>query len=130
LYVLLLKLVPVVLSAAPLVAAAFPWGEMDDQALWGHVLWTPFLSGYRLKDVVLNVLVTLPVGLAAAAVIRRHPLLTAVAIATVVSVLCEWAQVYAPDRYPSGTDVVCNALGAATGVALLEAGWPDWTARG
>lgn len=123
-------MVPVVLAAAPLFAAAFPWGEMGDQPIWSHILWTPFPYGYPLKDIVLNVLVTLPIGLAAAAMIRRHPLLTAVAIATMVSVLCEWAQVYAPDRYPSGTDVICNALGAAAGVALLEAGWPDWTARG
>jgi glycopeptide antibiotics resistance protein len=69
----------------------------------------------------LNFLVTLPIGLTAAAVVRRRPLANALAVAVAVSVACEWAQVYASARFPSGTDVFNNTVGAATGVFLLKA---------
>jgi glycopeptide antibiotics resistance protein len=114
------KLLTVLLAAAPLFAAAFPWGEMTDEAEWWRVLWLPFVSGYRVKDVILNVLITLPVGVAAAIVVRRRPLATALGVTVAVSTACEWAQVYAPDRYPSGTDIFCNVAGAVAGVLFVE----------
>ena len=124
----LVKLLTVILAAAPLLAAAFPWGDMSHEAEWWRVRWLPFVSGYRVKDVILNVLITTPVGLAAAASIKRHPSLAAVLVTLCVSILCEWAQIYAPDRYPSGTDVLCNVLGATAGVLVLRVGWPQWSA--
>ena len=124
-----LRLVAVLAAALPLVAAAFPWNDITRDPHWHRVLWTPFLSGYRVKDAILNILVTVPIGVTAGAIVRRRAWLTASAVAGAVSVFCEFAQVFAPDRFPSGTDVFCNVLGAGLGVLLLEFRWPEWSAR-
>ena len=116
------------LASGPLLAAAFPWLEMSAHADWARVPWVPLLSGFKATDALLNFLITIPIGVAAAVVARR-PFLTAVSVTTVVSVVCEFAQVYAPDRFPSTTDVFCNGAGAVFGVHLLKARWPERSAR-
>ena len=121
------RLLPAV-AALPLLAAAFPWTDLTREPSWHRVLWVPFLSGYRIKDVILNVLVTVPIGLACGVARHRLAWLTAVGTAGVVSLFCELAQVFAPDRFPSGTDVLCNVLGAAFGLAVIKAGWPALSA--
>jgi VanZ family protein len=74
-------------------------------------------------------MITVPVGLAAKAVIAAHPVRAAVVVAFAISCLCEWAQVFESGRFPSATDVVCNTLGAALGVVLVQVRHAPWIRR-
>ena len=65
----------------------------------------------RVRDIVLNLLLFAPLGLASALQLR-FPVIAAALIAFVVSLLGEWLQVYSHSRFPSATDLVCNVCGA------------------
>jgi glycopeptide antibiotics resistance protein len=123
-------LIPLFLASLPLLAAAFPLTDLSTDAQWSRVRWIPFVSGFKPEDAALNLLITIPLGIVAAAVVPRNPLRTALVTAVAISSLCELAQIFAPSRFPSGTDVFCNALGAATGVAVARMGTVAWAAFG
>jgi VanZ family protein len=63
------------------------------------------------SDVLFNLLLYIPLG----AALGRRKLISVVAIAGGVSILAECVQLFYPDRYPSLTDIVANAMGAALG---------------
>lgn len=73
---------------------------------------------FSLRDAVLNVVLFLPLGfvyqLSRPQRERAHAL-GAFAAGLVLSGLIETAQVFAPERYPSLSDLLTNALGAALG---------------
>jgi VanZ family protein len=90
--------------------------------------WPPEFNRYILRDVVLNVILYVPVGLAATLVLlRRHSRVlsagAAVLLAVGVSLSMEILQVYEPRRDPSSLDVLTNGIGGAMGVLMaLSAG--------
>lgn len=76
---------------------------------------------FGLRDAVLNVVLFLPLGfvyqLSRPERERAHALRAFVA-GLVLSGLIETAQVFAPERYPSLSDLLTNALGAALGAVF------------
>jgi VanZ family protein len=85
--------------------------------------WPAEWTRYVLRDVVLNVILYVPPGLAAAMVfLRRHSrtmsALAAILLAFAVSASMELLQVYAPMRQPSSLDVLTNSMGGALGVLI------------
>lgn len=89
-----------------------PWGDFQGHTHWDEVGWIPFMSPpVRVRDIVLNLLLFAPLGLASALQLR-FPVIAAALIAFVVSLFGEWLQVYSHSRFPSATDLVCNICGA------------------
>jgi glycopeptide antibiotics resistance protein len=110
-----------VLAIALIVIAVFPWGDFQGHTHWSKVGWIPFVSKpLRLPDVVANIVLFAPFG-AAFGRLKRGPraLLLATVCGAALSLLGETAQLYSHTRFPSATDLVCNAAGAALGAVLV-----------
>jgi hypothetical protein len=85
---------------------------------------------YRYQDIIINVLGFVPFGFFGLGYFlsiqslfgssRRLSLLV-IFIGSVMSLTIELLQVYLPNRYSSLTDLNCNTLGTAFGVALFQA---------
>lgn len=94
------------------------------------------LRGYVVTDVVVNVALFVPVGIGLAGVISSRWRSTTAAVVAValaggalLASAVEIVQGLSLVRYPSVTDVVANATGAAIGAfATARRGW--WTERG
>lgn len=81
--------------------------------------WTLFV----LRDIILNFVIYLPLGLTAFLALRRRAsrsfaALIAIALGYLLSVSMELLQVYVPGRDPSLLDVLMNTLGAAAGAGF------------
>jgi VanZ family protein len=82
--------------------------------------WPGEWNRYVLRDIVLNVIIYMPLGLAAALAFRRRhsrslAATAAIAFGFLLSVSMELLQVYVPGRDPSLLDVLTNTLGTAAG---------------
>ncbi len=93
-------------------------------AVWSG--WPAEWDRYTVRDVILNVILYVPLGLAAAMVfLRRHAravaAMAAILLAAGVSAAMELAQVYEPGRDPSSLDVLTNLLGGVVGVCVAVA---------
>ena len=103
-------------------AALWPWGDFQGHTHWTNVGWIPFVSPpVRLRDIIGNVLLFMPMGAAVAVNCRPgRRLRYAVIGGLAVSFLGEWSQLYSHGRFPSATDLVCNGAGAYLGAALIQ----------
>ena len=99
--------------------ADFPWGDLQNHGHWQRVGWIPFVSPYRLRDMVLNTMLCAPLG-GFAGRMFRWPLPSAFLLTLVLSLTGEWAQIYSHTRVPSATDVACNVAGALLAAALAQ----------
>ena len=91
---------------------------------WSGVAWIPFVSPpVKLRDIVQNVLLFVPFGyfLAVRCDARwsKRCALAVVLVAAALSAALEALQLFVPERFPSTTDIVCNAAGAAIGLSIL-----------
>jgi VanZ family protein len=82
--------------------------------------WPGEWDRYVLRDIVLNVVIYMPLGLAAVLAFRRRhsrsrAATAAIAFGFLLSVSMELLQVYVPGRDPSLLDVLTNTLGTAAG---------------
>jgi VanZ family protein len=85
--------------------------------------WPAEWTRYTVRDVFLNVILYVPLGLAAAMVfLRRHSrkgaATAAIMLAFAVSASMELLQVFEPRRDPSSLDVLTNTVGGAIGVLI------------
>ena len=81
-------------------------------------------GGFGLLELVANVVMFVPLGVAVAAVAvqgGRPRILTAAAVAFIVATLVESAQIFLPTRRPSWVDVLANTVGGVLGALLLPA---------
>ena len=104
------------------LSAALPVSGCRGYAAWETVAWIPFASPpVRVRDIVLNVILYVPLG---AAIVRsgiwRRPLIPALSLALLLSVFTEFVQLYSLKRFPAMQDVVCNVAGAAAGALLVS----------
>jgi VanZ family protein len=88
--------------------------------------WPSEWNRYIARDVLLNVILYVPLGLAAAMVfLRRHSravsVAAAIGLAFAVSAGMELLQVYEPHREPSSLDILTNILGGAVGAFIALA---------
>jgi glycopeptide antibiotics resistance protein len=101
------------------LATTWPLSNFQLHAHWASVEWIPFTKFVRPFDVVANVLLFLPFGVAfgwGGTTNRR--IVRAVAWALVCSLAVELGQTYTHDRVASVTDLLTN-----TGGAWLGAYW-------
>jgi VanZ family protein len=104
---------------ALIVVVAFPFADFVGHSHWSRVAWIPFAShSVNAFDVLANVAVAVPAGAALAARYQTSSI-TAGLVVGGVAVLCEWAQVYAHNRFATSTDVLCNIAGAMVGSAAI-----------
>ena len=85
---------------------------------------------FLLRDGLLNVLLYMPLGLAAAMVARRRASarvagMLALCLGGALSLTMEVLQFYVPGRMPSLIDVVTNSAGTAIGVFVALIVWPE-----
>ena len=124
-----------------LYGSLYPWkfqflGLTLGQAFWRVFYeWPAQLHFDILKDMALNVVVYAPLGLTGylsfTSGFRWTRALAPVAIGFVLSLGVETLQSFLP-RQPSGMDLLCNTLGAGTGVAIAaayESALARWFAR-
>ena len=110
----------VVVTALLALIVIFPWGDFQGHTHWDEVGWIPFASPpIRVRDIVLNFMLFMPLG-TASALHYRTPVLAAGLIACVVSLFGEWLQVYSHSRFPSATDLVCNIGGALIAAWIIQ----------
>ena len=116
------------LSVAVIAAAVVPWHDFQGHTHWGKVTWLPFVSGpLRLRDVVANVLLFVPLGAAVARGSSTHHMIrNATLVGAGVSLVGEWAQVYSHSRFPSATDLVNNMCGAVLAASTVRAWRRRW----
>lgn len=106
-----------------LIVSTFPW--IGGEPNWHRVRWIPLLevmhSFRRMFDAVANVVFYIPLGLAyvtmrSSSVPRL--IMEAGLLSLLLSVGCEFIQIFSPFRYPSMTDVVTNSVGGLLGAAI------------
>jgi glycopeptide antibiotics resistance protein len=109
-----------VIWIALIVVVVVPWGALERRAHWERVAWIPFVSPpVEISDVTGNVFFYLPYGIVAAGEVAEtlSPVLSVTASAILLSLAGEFTQVFSNSRYPSMTDVTCNAVGAFIGAS-------------
>jgi glycopeptide antibiotics resistance protein len=106
------------------LSVTLPWTSFRSHAHWDRVGWIPFRSGaVRLPDLAENLILYVPLGWWWARHAPTRPsraLANATVTAALLSLACEWAQVYSHGRFPSSTDVFMNTVGAVLGVLLFD----------
>ena len=116
----LTALLTLLVTAGLTLAAIVPWGDFTDHTHWDEVGWIPFVSQpWRVRDVILNLLLCAPLGVASALTFR-YGLLAAGATSLTISLVGEWLQVYSHGRFPSATDLVCNVCGALAAALVVR----------
>jgi VanZ family protein len=99
-------------------------GEHPLLAVWNG--WPPEWNRYVLRDILLNIILYVPLGLAAAMVfLRRHSraisAAAAILLAFALSAGMEILQAYEPRREPSSLDVLTNVMGGTLGALIALA---------
>src|ERR671913_1582728 len=100
------------LSLLIIGAADVPWGDFQAHAHWSNV--RVLFSAARPSDVVVNVFLFLPFGLALRSELGASTAAVA-GIAFTVATLAEGSQVFSHSRIPAVLDVLCNVTGALMG---------------
>jgi glycopeptide antibiotics resistance protein len=106
-----------VLWTGVIVLLVFPWTSLQNHTHWPRVSWIPFVSPpFRIRDIVVNVLLYVPWGYFGARSIRCARRVWIVsALAALLSLATEASQLYSHGRFPSATDLTCNIFGAFAG---------------
>lgn len=96
---------------------SLPWLGFTPVPQWDRVHWIPFGDpADKLRDVVLNGLLFVPLGFAVSRRRRLVPgIVLSAAMALSISVAAEATQLFSTRRFPSATDVAAAALGAMAG---------------
>lgn len=96
-----------------------PWESWQDHPHWSRVVWVPFLTPpWKLRDIVGNVVLYLPLGWWWMRQGWRPAVSGAVTAALVLSLGTEASQMFSHRRVPSTTDLVTNVCGAWLGARL------------
>jgi len=105
-----------------LIVSIYPCGDLHAHPHWEKVDWVPFKGLWRsaglLIDAVENVLLYVPLGFfyGQSRLHSRRPVVIKVALLSVLlSVGCEFLQVFCHDRHPTMTDVAMNLTGGVLG---------------
>jgi uncharacterized membrane protein YdcZ (DUF606 family) len=115
----LLRAAAAMAGVALVVVATLPH-DWQDHSHWARVNWWPFLTGVvRPRDLFLNVLLFVPLGIALQWRKPHDARRSALVVAALLSASMELTQVWSHDRFPSATDVVMNVAGCILGAHLL-----------
>lgn len=100
-----------------------PWGDIQDHTHWYKVTWVPFSAPLKPVDVVGNIVAFIPFGALSTLTFgtgKWWDWLIGIALALLLALGAEAAQLYSHLRFPSATDLSANVLGAALGVWLVR----------
>lgn len=78
--------------------------------------WSNTLDRRFLADIIVNIVLYVPLGMAGYLAFRKHRIAGPVVLGMVLSACIEMAQLFVPGRYCSAVDLVNNTLGSALGV--------------
>ncbi len=109
-----------ILSVILFITTGGPWSSFVGHSHWATVEWVPFSRGIYPFDIVANVTLFLPLGLALAWGRSRRALLYATLAGAALSIAIELYQVYTHGRIATATDVLTNTCGTALGATLAE----------
>lgn len=109
---------PVLLWTGVIILLVVPWYSWQTHPHWERVQWSPVTSSFKLRDVVGNLLLYLPLGYLARRRWPEAPVGRLVGLALILSLATEWTQVFSHLRFPSMRDVLLNVLGAWAGAVL------------
>ncbi|HTL62080.1 MAG TPA: VanZ family protein [Nitrospira sp.] len=106
-----------------IVLCTFPWWVESPR--WARVRWIPLVDMFRsyrlLRDALANCFLYVPLGFAYARMQGTYHLKfvgEAAIVGFLLSVACEFYQIFSPVRFPSMTDVVMNTIGAFAGALI------------
>lgn len=111
--------------AVPLAVIAllttWPW-RLEDHAHWDAVEWIPFTRFVRPRDLIANIGLFVPLGVAYAwGGTGRRVVAQAVLAGLACSLAAELAQVFMHGRAPTVTDLIANTTGAWLGARWVVA---------
>jgi len=114
---------------AAIIATCVPFTNLQNHTHWYKVQWIPFYSPpVKLTDVAANILIYVPFGfLGRPRKDLRVRFKRGVTAAALLSTAVETTQLYSHSRFPSSTDIACDVIGAAIGIAasaVLEGSSP------
>lgn len=95
-----------------------PWSGFVGHSHWPLVEWVPFTIIVSPRDIIANIALFVPFGLAFGWTRRRRPIRRAVAAAMLLSLGIELYQVYCHNHFPTTADVLANGLGAWLGARV------------
>jgi glycopeptide antibiotics resistance protein len=103
-----------------LVLVTVPFTDLHGHTHWAIVGWIPFVTPpVKFTDIAANVIIYVPFGFLAA---RRRSagsmVLRTVGLTLALSFALELTQLFSHSRFPSSTDMVSDAIGAAAGAFL------------
>lgn len=105
-----------------LLATTWPISDYQDHSHWAAVEWIPFSHYQRAFDVVANIVLFVPFGLALAWRGARHDVRRATLAGLALSLAVEFSQVYTHNRIATVTDLMTNTTGAWLGAWLATRG--------
>lgn len=101
-----------------IVATTWPLSRFQDHAHWSQVEWVPFTRYQRPFDIVANLLLFVPLGLAFAWKAEASRVGRATLVAFLVTLAVETGQVFTHNRAATVTDLMTNTTGAWLGARL------------
>ena len=107
------------------VILTYPWTDFVGHAHWDVVIWIPFRdvlhSLRRALDALANIALYVPFGFSyvqSRVHVRKGGVVKVALLAALLSVSCEFYQVFCHSRFPSMTDVTSNLAGGVIGAAI------------
>lgn len=105
-----------------LLATTWPISDYQDHAHWAAVEWVPFSEYQRAFDILANIVLFVPFGLALAWRGTRGDVGRAALVGLALSLAVELSQVYTHNRIATVTDLLTNTTGAWLGAWLATRG--------
>ncbi|MCM3904971.1 MAG: VanZ family protein [Pyrinomonadaceae bacterium] len=99
----------------------YPWTSFLGYARWDKVLWVPFQDVRNSLDALENIVLYVPFGFSSVQSrlhVRSGRVVKVALLAALLSVSCEFYQVFCNNRVPSMTDVTSNTLGGVIGALI------------
>jgi len=105
------------------VATTYPWTDAWGAARWDRVIWVPFHNMRVSLDALANIILYVPFGFSyiqSQLHVRKGEVVTAAILTVLLSVSCEFYQVFHHSRFPSMTDVTSNTIGGIIGALIAS----------
>jgi len=103
------------------VVTTYPWIDFLGYAHWDRVIWVPFQNMRYSLDALANIALYVPFGFSyvqSRVHVRKGGVVKVALLAALLSVSCEFYQVFCHSRFPSMTDVTSNLAGGVIGAAI------------
>ena len=103
------------------VVATYPWTDFRGYAHWDRVIWVPFQNVRHSLDALKNIALYVPFGFSCVQSqlhVRKGGVVKVALLAALLSVSCEFYQLFCDSRFPSMSDVISNTVGGVIGALI------------